>query len=368
MSEDGIELFKQYTARAKVIPKHLIFGAADITGVSALVSRTSWRNARLAILCYHGISLHDEHEALPMLYMQPALFRSRLERLRSGGYNVLSLAEGLNRLFSGDLPPRSVVLTFDDGTRDFAEIAVPLLCEFGMPATVYLTTYYCEHRIPVFDTSLRYLLWRGRASGADVADIAGVPSKLLLDTPERRAAAWTAIYNSAKQREFSAEDKHSLLELVAARVGVEFADFVASGICSLMTPDQVATLPRAIVDVQLHTHRHRTPRDMKFFSREIIENRLSLSRMTGGTPTSHFCYPSGDYWGEFLGWLRGLGVTSATTCVPSLASRTDNPLLLPRFVDTSTTSHLVFDAWVNGTADLLPHKTQYRLDYARLDT
>src|SRR5215218_5126324 len=136
-------------------PKQLILRTTRVSGLNAAVKRTAWRNARLCILCYHGISLRDEHVADPALYVSRSLFRRRLEHLRGGSYNVLPLGEALSRLYSGKLPDRSVAITFDDGTRDFAEIAVPLLAEFGMPATVYLTTYYCENRLPVFDTSLR---------------------------------------------------------------------------------------------------------------------------------------------------------------------------------------------------------------------
>src|SRR5829696_372525 len=105
--------------------KETILLAAHAVGLNAIVRESAWRNARLAILCYHGISFRDEHEALPALYVDRLFFRRRLEHLRSGGYNVLPLAEALDRLFSGNLPPRSVAVTFDDGTRDFAELAVP---------------------------------------------------------------------------------------------------------------------------------------------------------------------------------------------------------------------------------------------------
>ena len=38
-----------------------------------------------------------------------------------------------------------VVVTFDDGTRDFVDEAVPVLARYGIPATLYLSTAFVEH-------------------------------------------------------------------------------------------------------------------------------------------------------------------------------------------------------------------------------
>jgi len=83
-------------------------------GVFRLLRDSEWRRQRLLILCYHGISLEDEHQWRPGLYMAPSILEQRLELLREGDYNVLPLSEGLKSLYAGELPPRSVSITFDD--------------------------------------------------------------------------------------------------------------------------------------------------------------------------------------------------------------------------------------------------------------
>lgn len=340
--------------------KTTIFSATRRGGLNEAVLRSPWRGNRLAILCYHGVSLADEHEALPELYVPADHLRRRFETLRRGGYAVLPLGEALERLAAGTLPPRSVALTFDDGTRDFALLAAPMLAAFGFPATVYVTTYYAERAWPVFNTAMRYLLWAGRAGGADLSDLFGVPFRL-----DRGAApSWPDLLGAVERAGASAADKQAMLARTAERVGVDFEAFLAGGQFAIMTPADLAALPRPLVDVQLHTHRHRTPRDRALFTREIEDNRASLSRVGAG-PLTHFCYPSGDYSAAFLPWLASCDVASATTCVPGLASARSHPLLLPRFIDTSLTPDATFRACIDGVADLLPRKRAFRLDAQR---
>ena len=119
-------------------------------GAFSLVKDSAWRRQKLLILCYHGVALDDENQWRPFLYISPQQLERRLEILSNGNYAVLPLAEALERLRRNDLPPRSVALTFDDGTYDFYKLAWPRLKQYGFPATVYQTTYYSDLQRPVF--------------------------------------------------------------------------------------------------------------------------------------------------------------------------------------------------------------------------
>jgi peptidoglycan/xylan/chitin deacetylase (PgdA/CDA1 family) len=97
----------------------------------------------------------------------------------------------------------------------------------------------------------------------------------------------------------------------------------------------------------LHTHRHRTPANRDLFLREIRDNARRIHELTGRTP-EHFCYPSGVTSPQFLPWLRECGVRSATTCSQALAKASDEPLMLPRFLDASGVDDLDFESWLSG--------------------
>lgn len=349
--------------------KDVVLRAAKQVGGLALVRDSGWRKRRLLILCYHGVSLVDEHEWDSALYVTQDRLRARLQALKDGGYTILPLAEAARRLYNHTLPPRSVALTFDDGTVDFERRALPVLREFNAPATLYLTTYYSVTRFPVFNTVLPYVLWRGRTSGGDVASLCESATPLPVSTDDERVHARKCVYEYAMSHDMSAVEKDALVVRVAAALKVDYAAIVAEGMMQIMPPDVVRGLPRDLVDVQLHTHRHRTPRDRELFMREIVDNvRVTQDALGSTQPLEHFCYPSGDYAGEFLEWLRECGVRYATTCVPELATAHGDPLLLPRFVDTMGQSELSFEAWATGFASLLPRRREYRLDGARLTT
>jgi peptidoglycan/xylan/chitin deacetylase (PgdA/CDA1 family) len=325
-------------------------------GVSTRVMVSSWRHQRLLILCYHGVSLADEHEWFPGLYVSPAHLQQRLVSLQRLHCNVLPLGEAVRRLYAGNLPPRSVALTFDDGYFDFQARALPVLRQFGYPATVYLTTGRVDRNLPNVNLSMSYAVWRSKHERFDGRGIPGLGGEFRLgDAAERQQLVQRII--DALNGEHSAEHRRDdVVRTVVERAGLDYEDFVASRILTLLRPDEVGVLARQGVDFQLHTHQHRTPEDPQEFMKDLLFNRERLHDMTGQWAT-HFCYPSGNYRTEYPAHLRRCGIESATTCDPGIAASHDDPLLLPRFVDTSGVSPLVFESWVTGVAARLPRRT-----------
>ena len=53
---------------------------------------------------------------------------------------------------------------------------------------------------------------------------------------------------------------------------------------ALMNPQEISEIAKDGVDVQLHTHRHRTPDDEALFQREIEDNRRGIESLTGRSP------------------------------------------------------------------------------------
>jgi len=324
-------------------------------GVSTLVHNSRWRRQRLLILAYHGISLSDEHQFNGSQFISADLLRARLELLRESNCAVLPLGEAVERLYADDLPDRAVAITFDDGTSDFYRRAFPLIQEFAVPVTLYLTTFYSHYQRPVFDLMCSYLLWRGRHSRLDLKDLTGQDLQADLGSLNARDAAMAQIHAFARARKLSADEKDALASSLAGQLNVDYDTLIEQRMMHNLTPAEVSELAAGGIDVQLHTHRHRTPLDRELFLREIEDNRKSIQEMTGNSST-HFCYPSGVYDLKFLPWLREAGVVSATTCEMGFASRSSNELLLPRFLDNAALSPIEFESWLTGISAALPRR------------
>jgi peptidoglycan/xylan/chitin deacetylase (PgdA/CDA1 family) len=322
----------------------------QVGGLSA-IGNSRWRSRRLLVLCYHGFSLHDEHIWNPSQYVTAAHFESRLELLEAQGYHILPLSEALTQLAAGELPPRSVAITIDDGTYDFYVVAYPILKHRRVPFTLYVATYYVFDQRPVFDGAASYLLWKAVTNGRGPLVIedpeTAVPTTL---SDVAQTAAFAArVRELANRQHWTPDQKHAWLTQVAERLGIDWAGFLRDRLVSLMSPGELRALDPDIANVQLHTHRHRVPEDRELFHREIHDNRQALARC-GFDPSrlTHFCYPSGVHRRMFLPWLDEAGITWAVTSTPRLVSRDDDRLLVPRFIDAQYTSQIEFESWAAG--------------------
>lgn len=304
---------------------------------------------RLLILCYHGVAQRDEHRWAPQFFVSEVTFLRRLDHLQRLGIPVVPLDQGIARIRRGAGGPLAVALTFDDGFHNFAVRALPALRARGMPAMVYVTSYYVRHATrPVFDVAVDYMLWsrRGRrAPGTLIGE-----SDWLETAPERaRRRSLDRIYAYAEQ--LDPEGKEHLLQALAAALEFDYDSMVRERLLCLMSAEELRECGGG-VRLGLHTHRHRTPDDPAALARELQDNRAAL-RGLGVTVDDHFCYPSGEWAPWMWDTLARCGVVSAATCERGLVGP-DTPLLaLPRFLDGEGISDVEFEAWVSGFVPLV---------------
>src|SRR5579872_7447027 len=123
------------------------------------LSRRATRKG-LRILCYHGFGDNDETLFRPKLFIRTTSFEQRLQTLRSQGFKILGLEAALQAMRQGCLPDFATVITIDDGFYSTYERASQVLAKFQFPATVYVTTYYCQHQNPIFRLLVQYVFWK----------------------------------------------------------------------------------------------------------------------------------------------------------------------------------------------------------------
>ena len=99
----------------------------------------------LTIIGYHRV-VEEPLETLTSsphgMVVSAGMFEQQIAYL-ARRYRVLSLAEVVDRCERGiPFPPRSCLISFDDGWRDNYTVAFPILVRHGLPATIMLTTDY----------------------------------------------------------------------------------------------------------------------------------------------------------------------------------------------------------------------------------
>jgi len=141
---DGAALPTQYEERPLVAPPepqyaaYVSWGGIKVTRKEALVERA----VAIPILMYHRVAARDDGpESLAQYRVTPEAFEAQLTWLRQNGYNGIAPADLASAMEQGNaLPGRPVLLTFDDGYKDFATTAWPILQHHGLAATVAVVT------------------------------------------------------------------------------------------------------------------------------------------------------------------------------------------------------------------------------------
>jgi peptidoglycan/xylan/chitin deacetylase (PgdA/CDA1 family) len=97
------------------------------------------KSATIAILGYHDVR---ERGGSPML-IAGSKFRQQMQAIKDSQIPVIPLADVMAwKRGEKNIPPESIVITFDDGWEGVYEQAYPVLKEFGFPFTVYLYKKY----------------------------------------------------------------------------------------------------------------------------------------------------------------------------------------------------------------------------------
>ena len=146
--------------------KKLLFALLHAAGLTAFVAW--WYRKRVVFLCYHGVTKLTARspEDPKGLHVNADRFAMHLDFMQRH-YYVIPLREYINaQRHATSLPEYSLVLTFDDGFRNFLTVAAPMLAARNLPATVFLITdkagEECGDDLPSTWTpedDKRYLSW-----------------------------------------------------------------------------------------------------------------------------------------------------------------------------------------------------------------
>jgi peptidoglycan/xylan/chitin deacetylase (PgdA/CDA1 family) len=278
---------------------------------------------RLPILIFHRVQ--PQADALFPGEMHAARFDA-LVRMLAGAFRIRTLGEAAARLADGTLEPRTLVITFDDGYADNAEVALPILRRHGVAASFFVSTGFLDGGRMWNDTVIEAF----RATRVDSADLAcvGLGRLPLGDLAQRRSAIGDVLprvkYLPLAQRE---EVLAQLLQALGQ------PPLPAP---PMMRSAQVGELARAGMEIGGHTVRHPilTELDESEAEAEIAQGRSRLAELAQ-REIEVFAYPNGvpgrDYDARHVGIVRKLGFKAAVSTAPGAARCGADLLQLPRF-------------------------------------
>ena len=202
------------------------------------------------VLMYHHVS-----PSPGMITTSPANFESQISGLAKHGYCALSAREFAAFMAGEPVPPKSILITFDDGYLDNWVYAHPVLERYGMKATLFVVT--------------------GMIGDGPARPYAGQSASL----PE------TPTHKIAKEYMFSDEPDRVMLRWSEIQAMQDAGTF----------------------EFHSHTHTH-TRWDLQCATAqqkcERMQEELSLSRAALvkhlGAVSDHFCWPQGYVDADYL--------------------------------------------------------------------
>lgn len=337
-------------------PKIAVLFGARTLGLFAL-SRILTRS-RLRILCYHAGAIGDESGYNPKLFCSAKLLRERMTWMTRRGFRFETLDEGIRQQAGAEAKaPLRTVLTFDDGWYSTASELLPVLAGMQIPSTLYLSTKNFLEGWPILNVTVRYIIWKAGARsvkiqgwGVDVDD----SYDLALPRERQRLAAGIvkAIESAASGREQVCDALNRLavvLNIPAEALQLESRRF------DYVTREEATGLRELGCSVELHGHVHEYPAgDPVRLAEDLYQCAATIVEL-GLPQPRHYCYPSGSFGVEAAAALHGIGVLSATTCIPGLVSGVggERRYYLPRFLDGEDVHQLEFEAEMSGFSELM---------------
>lgn len=143
-------------------------------------------DAKVPVLMYHVVG--EPQGPYPELYVRPGEFRRQVQWLREQGFHTVTLQQVLDHWEKGaPLPPKPVVLTFDDGYASDYRHVFPTLRQNGFVATLFAFPNSIETAGHVTRAQLREMAGAGFEIGSHTMSHPNL-TKL---SPERRQTELT---------------------------------------------------------------------------------------------------------------------------------------------------------------------------------
>ncbi|MES2537639.1 MAG: polysaccharide deacetylase family protein [Pseudomonadota bacterium] len=245
-------------------------------------------------------------------------------KLLADSFNVLPLHDAVRALAEDNLPPRAVCITFDDGYRSIHDFALPILKEFGLPATVFVTTGYIS-KSNMWNDRILEVMRQLPAGAIDLSDI-GLGVHQLEALSEREQTVRSLM---EKIKYLPPDTRLGIVQNLEERFGIALPHGL------MLTPQMIVNLAQSNVEIGGHTISHPilSALDDDNAREEIFGNKQHLENIIG-KPLRFFAYPNGKLGRDFnerhIQMVKEAGYIAAFTTAKGAATHHNDPFQLPR--------------------------------------
>jgi peptidoglycan/xylan/chitin deacetylase (PgdA/CDA1 family) len=208
---------------------------------------------------------------------EPEVFKAHIEKL-AREYQVV----GLDEVLSGELPERALLITFDDGYRSVASVALPILRSLGLPSVFFITGECLEPDTVPLDNLLSHLC---QSVSLDQLGAA-------LDPDASNPSTFSQLVDLVAAMPYSR--RLVVRDELAERFGLDQAA-LRYGSGMFLDHQDLSTLEPYGCEVASHARTHlfcRAIVDEKAAYSELVEHVRLLESLTG-RPVRAFSYPYG---------------------------------------------------------------------------
>lgn len=289
-------------------------------GGYSIAKHISRRNPR--ILMYHRFS-----DPPVKGWASPGYFEQQVRHIRER-YNPHSLVDLLKyRSAYGHFPDHAVVITVDDGYRDFYEHAFPILQHYGVPATLFATTGFIERQLWLWPDKITWLLHQIDSIDRGFSlDPISVEAGLIDDN--RRSKLWSQWVDHALS--LPDREKHKFISSLANELSLIFPTEIPEAFAPLSW-EELREMQSAGIEIGGHTVTHPSLGRVNEIQAkdEIYGCRDTLNKNLGQMDRT-FCYPNGqpsDFQDFLPELVREAGFLGAVTAFPDALGIKDRFLM-----------------------------------------
>lgn len=285
----------------------------------------------IAIYLFHGVVEKNAYAVRNYnnKHLDRETFRRIIVDLAAAG-EAMAMDDVLATLEAGrPFPPNAFAVTFDDGFANNLTVALPVLREFGVPATIYLTSDFIDsNRMSWIDR----IEWALETTGGTLS-LSWRDGAVDVSSNDEKRAVLDDIRGHVKTTPDA--DGDALATDIQRQLGLPETWSSDDPLDRKLTWDQVRELAAdPMVTLGGHTHSHAV---LSFLSETDLawelDTSLALLRDRGGVGPTHYSYPEGlahCYSPAVIVALKARGVRCCPTAIDGINGPGTDPFELRR--------------------------------------